>query len=239
MRALLLSLLCAWGLSSAQIVISVDSMATRNKDKSLLGALAMTAVLPGSGHYYLGEKGRMRPYVWSDAAFWMVLAGSYFVGEQQLSTARDYAVRHAGATGVSRDPDLLSVIGDYRSRGGVQYQNSSPGNDEDYNQAMLRSGQAVDVVYPYAEGYIWDWGSSDDPATGEHIDEYKRLLRHYRLSRIAFQVSMGALALNRLVAMLDVLHVYRTTSATGLASSFDVLPLLSPGRQGAQVLLAF
>lgn len=238
-RLAFLLVLLGFCAAQAQIVIAVDSAVSRNSSKSLLGALALSAVLPGTGQRYLGEESRVRAFVWSDAAFWMTTVGAYFVGEQQLSSARDYAVRHAGATGASRDPDFLDVMARYRSRGGVQYQNSNPDSDEDYNQAMIRSGQATDAVYPDAVGYQWDWGSSDNPATTAHMEEYNTLLKHYRLSKIVFQVSLGALVLNRAVAMLDVLRIYRATSSTDLAHNFQIMPVFAPDRNGAQVNLSF
>jgi len=229
----LLGMACA----QAQVVIAVDSSVTRNTDKSLLGALAFSAVLPGGGQFYLGERSRVQAYIWADAAFWMVCAGSWFVGQQQISTARDYAVRYAAAEGLSRDAELLGLVGDYRSRSGVQYQNSNPDPDDDYNQSMIRAGKAVDA--DYATGVIWDWGSGDDPATSRHMDRYNEMLKNYRLSKIVFQVSIGALVLNRVVAMLDVLRIYRATSSADLSSNFNVMPVFAPGRNGAQVHVSF
>lgn len=240
MRWRLLLLLALLSVAApAQMVISVDSATSRNAGRSLAGAMALSAVIPGTGQYYLGEKSRLQGYVWTDAALWMVCAGSWFFGEQQLSSARSYAERYANASGVSRDADFLDLMGRYRSRGGVQYQNSSPDNDEDYNQAMIRSGQAIDAEYPDAPGYQWDWGASNDPATTAHMSHYKDMLSNYRLSRIFMQVSLGALALNRVVAMLDVLRIYRATSSTDLSRNFQVAPVLGPDRHGAQVFLGF
>jgi hypothetical protein len=236
-RGVVLSLVLGVSLGWSQRVISVDSSVSRNAQKSLLGALAFSAVVPGGGQYYLGEKKRVRPYVWTDAALWMACAGSWFVGQQQLSSARDYAVRYADASGLSRNAELLDVVGNYRSRSGVQYQNSSPDADEDYNQAMIRAGSATDATY--SKDIVWDWGSSDNPATSEHMAEYNKMLKHYRLSRIAFQVSIGALVLNRVVSMLDVLRIYRATSSTDLTQNLQIMPVFEPDRNGAQVNVPF
>lgn len=231
-------LLVGW--AHSQIVISVDSSVTRNVNKSLWGALAFSAVLPGSGQAYLGEGARMRRFAWADAAFWMVCLGSYRVGEQQLSSARDYAVRHAGAVGAPRQADFLDVMANYRSRAGVQFQNSNPDNDEDYNQALIRAGRSVDSEYPNEPGYQWDWGSSDNPETTQRMETYNNMLRNYRISRIFYQISIGALVLNRAVAMFDVLRIYRATSASGFAkSNVQLLPVWAPGVNGAQVLVGF
>ena len=104
-----------------------------------MAALGASALLPGMGELYLGEKGLVRPFVWTDAALWLTAIGSYFIGERYVTSAHNYAVRYAGLTSDSRDVSLLNTVGDYRSRGGVAGQNSSPDMDEDYNQAMIRA----------------------------------------------------------------------------------------------------
>ena len=70
----------------------------------------------------------------------------------------------------------------------------------------------------------WDWGSSDNPETTEHIDEFKSRMRHYRLSRIVFQVSVGALLLNRVVSMLNTIRVYRATSSKAFTERMEFVP---------------
>ena len=94
--------------------------------------------------------------------------------------------------------------------------------DEDYNQAMLRSGKGVNDEFD--ESIQWDWGSSDNPETSEHIDEFKSRMRHYRISRIVFQASVGALVLNRVISMLDAIRVYRKTSSKSLSENIEFMP---------------
>jgi len=221
MRLLLVILFFAVS-SFSQVVISVDENVSKNRDKNLWLALGASALLPGMGEKYLGEQSLVKPFVWTDAALWLTAIGAYFIGERYITSAHGYAVRHAGLTSDSRDVDLLNTVGDYRSRSGVAGQNSSPDMDEDYNQAMIRSGKAVDEEL--AESVQWDWGSSDNPETTEHIDEFKSRMRHFRVSRIVFQVSVGALVINRVISILDVMRIYRATSSKSFANRFDVVP---------------
>ena len=221
MRIFLAILLCASCVFS-QVVITVDENVSRNSGKSLMVALGASALLPGMGEFYLDEREMVRPFVWTDAALWLTAFGSYFAGERYISSAHDYAVRHAGLNTSSKKVSLLNTVGDYRSRSGVAGQNSSPDNDEDYNQAMIRAGKAIDAEF--AESIQWDWGSSDNPETSEHIDEYKNRLRNYRISRIVFQVSVGALVLNRVVSMLDAMRIYRKTSSKSFGERMQFAP---------------
>ena len=216
--------------SYSQTVISVDDNLSRNRDKSLALSIAASAVLPGAGHYYLGEKSRAAAFFWVDAALWVATGSTWLYGDSQLENARGYAVRHAGAEGAPKDLDFLSLMGDYRSRGGPLYQNSSPDNNEDYNQAMIRAGLAIDHAYPYEPGYIWDWGSSDNPETTARMKEYNEMLKRHRIAKIAFQVSLGAMALNRVLAILDAMRIHRQTSAN--FSQLHITPFATPQFSG-------
>ena len=186
---------------------------------------------------YPGTVTRALPLPWADAALWLTVFGSYFAGERYISSAHDYAVRHAGLTTNSKKVSLLNTVGDYRSRSGVEGQNSSPDMDEDYNQAMLRAGKKIDEEYDAS--IQWDWGSSDNPETSEHIDEYKNRLRNYRISRIVFQVSVGALVLNRVISVLDAMRIYRKTSSKSFGQRMQFVPEFSEDGSGLAVNVKF
>ena len=223
--------------SFSQVVISVDESVSKNRDKNLWLALGSSVLLPGMGENYLGEQSLVKPFVWTDAALWLTAIGSYFIGERYISSAHSYAVRHAGLTSESRDVSLLNTVGDYRSRSGVAGENSSPDMDENYNQAMIRSGNAIDDEFD--ESVQWDWGSSDNPETTENIEEFKSRLRHYRVSRIVFQVSVGALVVNRVISLLDVMRIYRATSSKSFSERIDVLPEFYGDGSGFSVNVKF
>lgn len=221
----------------SQVVISVDNNVSKNSDKSWGIALGASALLPGMGELYLGEQEMVRPFVWTDVGLWVTAIGSYFIGERYVSSAHNYAVRHAGLTSDSKNVSMLNTVGDYRSRAGVEGQNSSPDMDEDYNQAMIRAGKKIDEELDAS--IMWDWGSSDNPETSEHIDEYKSRLRHYRVSRIIFQASVGALVLNRVVSMLNSIRVYRATSSKAFSNRIDFLPQVYDDGSGVLMNVKF
>jgi len=218
---IVLAILLASVAAFSQIVVSVDQNVYKNCDKNVFLAVGASALLPGMGELYLNEKKMVRPFVWTDLALWVAAIGSYVVGDRYVTSAHNYAVRHAGFTG-NKNVSLLNTVGSYRSRSGVFGQNSSPDMDEDYNQAMIRSGKRIDE--DFSKEILWDWGSSDNPETTEHIDEFKSRMRHYRVSRIVFQVSVGALILNRVVSMLDAIRVYRATSSKSFSERVQFEP---------------
>ena len=218
---IILAILLASVTAFSQIVVSVDENVYKNSDKNVFMAVGASALLPGMGELYLGEQKLVRPFVWTDLALWVAAIGSYVVGDRYVSSAHNYAVRHAGFTG-NKNVSLLNTVGAYRSRSGVFGQNSSPDMNEDYNQAMIRSGKEIDAEF--SKDIQWDWGGSENPETTEHIEEFKSRMRHYRVSRIVFQVSVGALILNRVVSMLDAVRIYRATSTTSFSSRVQFEP---------------
>ena len=218
---IILAILLASVAAFSQIVVSVDQNVYKNSDKNVFLAVGASALLPGMGELYLGEQKLVRPFVWTDLALWVAAIGSYVVGDRYVTSAHNYAVRHAGFNG-GKNISLLNTVGSYRSRSGVFGQNSSPDMDEDYNQAMLRTGKNIDE--DFSENIQWDWGCSDNPETSEHIDEFKSRMRHYRVSRIVFQVAVGALILNRVVSMLDAVRIYRATSTKSFSNRVQFAP---------------
>ena len=217
----ILAILLASVAAFSQIVVSVDESVYKNSDKNVFLAVGASALLPGMGELYLNEKDLVRPFVWTDLALWVAAIGSYVVGDRYVASAQNYAVRHAGFNG-NKNVSLLNTVGSYRSRSGVFGQNSSPDMNEDYDQAMIRSGKKVDEEF--SSEIQWDWGSSDNPESTKHIDEFKSRMRHYRVSRIVFQVSVGALILNRVISILDAVRIYRATSSKSFSQRLEFAP---------------
>ena len=238
----LMVLLCSAEAFAQPMVITVDESISRNSSKSLALAIGASVLLPGLGQHYLGEQSYAKAFIWTDVALWVATFGSYYFGERQIASARSYASRYAGISNPPSSESFLNLMADYRSRGGVDGENANPDSDEDYNQAMLRSGKAIDEDYPYDEEHTWNWGSSDNPETSRHMDHYSDILRNYRISRIAFQISIGALILNRVISVLDVMRIYRSTSsnlATVEPRRWNVFPEFRPEGPGATFLISF
>ena len=233
---IILAVLLASVAAFSQIVVSVDKNIYKNNDKNVFLAVGASALLPGMGELYLNEKKLVRPFLWTDLALWVAAIGSYVVGDRYVTSAHNYAVRHAGFNG-NKNISLLNTVGSYRSRSGVFGQNSSPDMNEDYNQAMIRSGKNVDEEF--SENIQWDWGSSDNPESTKHIEEFKSRMRHYRVSRIVFQVSVGALVINRVVSILDAMRIYRATSSKAFLLRLDIVPQFFEDGSGLNLNVKF
>ena len=219
----------------AQLVISVDPGISRNANRSGALAMLMSGVLPGTGQMYLRETGAVQAYLWTDLAFISTAAVAWFSGQTSLASAQGYARRHSGIVNPPADPDFLDLLARYRSRDGVMGQNSNPDLGDNYNLALIRSDQDPEKFYPFDAAHSWDWGSSENPENTVNMQTYNSILRRYRIARIGFQVSMGALVLNRLVSAFDAMRIYRATSST----HFALAPVYDGSQSGAQLQVTF
>lgn len=219
----------------AQMVISVDPNISRNAHRSGAWAMLLSGVVPGAGQIYLQEKSLVQAYLWTDLAFMSAAAITWFSSQTSLTSAQGYARRHSGIVNPPADPDFLDLLAQYRSRDGILGQNSNPDLKDNYNLALIRSGESPEKYYPFDAAHTWDWGSSENPQNTANMQEYNQIMRRYRMARIGFQVSIGALVLNRLVSVFDVMRIYRSTSS----ANFAVAPLMYEGQNGAQMVVNF
>jgi hypothetical protein len=207
------------------LVISVDSNMSANADKSLAGALAASLVLPGSGEYYLDHGSRSKYFWGADLMGWAAVFVAWHSAERELSAAQNYAGRYASASDAPRDPEFLALLASWASRGGSDLHSGSPDNGEDYNQDLLRQGLSVNEEYPNTEKYSWDWGLSDNPENTMHQKEFAEIMSRYRTGKIVFQASVGLLVLNRLLSLVDVLQIYRSTAVKKASSERENRPI--------------
>lgn len=221
--------------SRAQLVISIDTSISRNAGKSVAAGMALSLAIPGMGQKYLGENNRVKGYIWTDLVGWSSAIASWFIGDAYLRSAQAYAVRYAGVDDPPKDADFLDLMSRYRSRAGIAGQNSSPDIKDDYNMWMIRSGSSIDKDYPHDASHTWDWGPTENPKSTEHMREYDRILRGYRISRIVFQASIGVVVLNRIVSVVDVLRIHRATANQSLA----FVPNITPYSTGGDLVLSF
>ena len=105
----ILAILLASVAAFPQIVVSVDQNVYKNSNKNVFLAVGASALLPGMGELYLGEQKFVRPFVWTDLALWVAAIGSYVVGDRYVTSAHNYAVRHAGFTG-GKNVSLLNTV---------------------------------------------------------------------------------------------------------------------------------
>jgi hypothetical protein len=214
------------------VTIEVDPGQSRNKDKSLALAMLLSATLPGSGEYYLHEKGNAKAFLLTEAGFWASLYVAYMARNSYLSSARSYASEYAGIDASSKSPNFLETMANFRSYQEKQHRQDS------YELSQILSGKR-DRKYdiPPIESNYWDFGSSVNPENTDHWRTFQQSLRYYRSSKVAISFAIGALALNRLASLANTLRVYKSTSSQGLG--LEIFPEIGPDYTGARVSLGF
>jgi hypothetical protein len=215
------------------VTIEVDPGQSRNKDKSLPLAMLFSATLPGSGEFYLNEKGNAKAFLLTEAGFWASLYVAFVVRESYLSSARNYASEHAGIDASSKSPAFLETMATYRAYQEKQHRQDS------YELAQILSGKR-DGNYDIKaeEANYWDFGSSVNPENTANWRTFQQTLRYYRASKVAISFAIGALALNRLASLANTLRVYKGTSAKGLGL-IEIIPEIGSDNTGARVSLGF
>ena len=214
------------------LTIEVDPGQSRNREKSLPLAMFLSAALPGTGEYYLHEKGNAKTFLLTEAGFWASLYVAFVARESYLSSARNYASDYAGIDASEKSPAFLETMATYRSYQEKQHRQDS------YELAQVLSGKRDrDYDIPPAEENYWDFGSSVNPGNTANWRNFQSSLRYYRASKVAISFAFGALALNRLASLANTLRVYKGTSARGLG--MDITPEIGPDYTGTRVTVRF
>lgn len=214
------------------LVIEVDPKQSRNTRKSLPLAMLFSAVLPGTGEYYLEDKGHAKAFLLAEAGFWASLYISLVAKDSYLQSARNYASEFAGIDAGGKGEDFLNTMASYRSYQEKQHRQDS------YELSQILSGKRDrDYDIPMTPENDWDFGSASNPQNTRNWNTFQSTLRYYRASKVAVSFAVGALALDRLLSLANTLHVYKRTSAKGL--SMQVIPEFGPDYAGTSLSLRF
>ena len=217
---------------SEDLVIEVDQKQSQNVHKSLPLALLYSAVLPGSGEYYLRDRGHAKAFLLAEAGFWAALYIAFISQDSYLQSARNSASEYAGIDAASKNEKFLNTMASFRSYQEKQHRQDS------YELAQILSGKRDrDYDIPMKVENDWDFGSSSNPQNTRNWKTFQSTLRYYRASKVAMSFAVGALALNRLGSLANTLHVYKRTSAKGLG--LQLIPEIGPDQSGARLSLGF
>ncbi|MEX2116940.1 MAG: hypothetical protein WEB37_08630 [Bacteroidota bacterium] len=147
--------------------------------KSILLAVGLSLVLPGSGELYAGNVRTGTYLMATDGALWLTYTGFLLHGNWIMEDARNFASIRAGADFSGKDDRFDVNIGNFISTAV-------------YNETRLRNREYGEIYS--APGYEWFWLQDSD-----------RL--HYRNLRIksdqihqASEFVIGALVINRIVS---------------------------------------
>jgi len=164
------------------------------KSISKTKAVFYSLLLPGAGHYYLGENGRGEVFTGAEIVSWAGIAAFQIYGNWKEDDYVRFAEEHAGVSSGGKDEDFYKNLTFYDSR-------------EDYNTAG-RIIDPGDPYYPNTRAYYWQWDSDESQS-------------HYRdirnQSETAFRnrdFMIGLAVFNRIIAGIDAFRLARKIANT-------------------------
>jgi hypothetical protein len=201
-------------------------------DKSILGAVVLSAIFPGNGELYLKPNTGISAFHITELTSWFAVFALHQYSRYSLNRGASHARKYAGASGFSTNEKDLQIMGDYRSRDGIWPLNTSPDLGDSYEHDRLRSAEKSNLE----EQFFWNWGPSGVGKNEQNYQDYKGIMKNYRRSRIGFQVAVGALVMNRVLSMVHVFRIHRQGS---FLSDLQFNPMLNTWSPGMEMVVPF
>ncbi|MCX7983370.1 MAG: hypothetical protein N3A63_00470 [Bacteroidetes bacterium] len=174
---------------------------TNSKKKSVVTAVMLSLVLPGTGEWYVGNSLAARYHLLAEGGIWIAYTTLKLRSQWLLEDARSFARVHAGASFQSTDDEYDVNIGNYISM-------------EAYNNAKLIARE-YDRVYTDSR-FAWQWDS----------DANRRIFKSNRIksseAKNYARFVLGIAVLNRLISAFRAGRMASSYN-TELTNSIDVI----------------
>jgi hypothetical protein len=204
---------------------SVDIFAG-NSSPEKSSAIAMTAnlLLPGLGHYYIGNDRAAAGFFMAEALF---IFGAFACNQYSQDidhSARAYAYTYANVQGGAGADDFFwENVGRFMDSDGLN-QSRALG----YNQ-IQDLNRAGDASHYYAPNLQWRW------ADESYRTQYNNFVKKSMQYKVASNFFIGAMILNRVLSFVDV-RVASRHQGKGLLSSLRFYPQYSTSNASCGLL---
>jgi len=160
---------------------------SEKKSYSKAKAVLLTMLVPGAGHFYLGQKGRGEVFMGTEVVAWAGFFAFRIYGNWREDDYIRYAQEHAGIDPDGKDDDFYGRLSFYNSR-------------DDYNTAG-RLYNPGDPYYPDISTYYWYWDSDDSR------EKYRDIRNGSQSSYRKATFMIGVAIVNRIIAGIDVFRL--------------------------------
>lgn len=160
-----------------------------SNQKSMGRAILYSALIPGWGEHYAGQKKKARFFFAAEVATWVAYFSYRSYGKWRKDDMFRYASEKAGADLNDKDDQFYDMVGFYE-------------NLDEYNSL----GRVSDPDRPYyydTTNYYWHWNSSDDR------NEYREIKNSYRAAYKNSETIIGLAVLSRLFSVIDAIRDVR------------------------------
>jgi len=176
--------------------------------KSVYKAALFSALVPGGGQYYLGNRKKARYFFAAEVLTWVGYLSFYQYGQWRKDDYIGFAASHANAQLEGKSDDFVDLVGFYD-------------NTDDYNGAG-RVGDPGRPYFPDVPEYHWQWQSTEERLAFRDIKNR---------SRDAFEraeIMLGLAVVDRMVSVIDSIRDalrskrrIRTTEPAGSGPKFE------------------
>lgn len=191
-----------------------------NAGKSPALAMAVSVLLPGTGHQYLDRNRTAFVYLSAEAVSVFAFFFCNHYANKTAQEAAGFAWVHAQATGTIHDADdhRWKLVGNFL-------------DVQEYNNVMDLNRTPEDKIADPSQAWYWDDKSSQD-----RFNTIRTTSRSYRIISGFF---IGAMVLNRVVAFIDVRTTSRNKGIKQSASLFrDFSPIVDVSPQSMNIGLS-
>ncbi len=192
--------------STENETITIESSLENSESKSEWGAALMSLALPGTGHFYLGEKKRGTAFLSVDLTLIAGTILSEATSRRIDYGSMDYARRYASTNSSrGREDKYWNDIGNH---------DSTITDSDDWNQSV---DKYRDPENRYDGEDVWEWRAMSQK--NSYIDQRDRADKWH----VASLVMVGGLVVNRLVSFVDARRIARKHNAN-LFTGVQVYP---------------
>jgi len=154
--------------------------------KSVMKAAVFSALVPGGGQLYMGNKRTARYFLTAEVLTWLGYAAFRTYGDWRKDDYINYAAEHANAQLDGKSDDFVDLVGFYS-------------NIRDYNAF----GRAYDPQRPYLfdtpENH-WEWQSGDERR------EFRTLKNRSREAYRRADFMIGVAIVDRVISVIDAVR---------------------------------
>ncbi len=166
--------------------------------KSVYKAVLWSALVPGGGEYYLGEKGKARVFFTAEVVTWIGFASFEVWGHWKKNDFVQFAAQKAGARLDGKSDNFDDLVGFYT-------------DITEYNTLGRVSDPERPYLYDTPDNH-WRWQSATDQATYRSIKNQSR--EAYRRANFMIGLAIVARVVSVIDAILDTRRLNRAAESS-------------------------
>lgn len=157
--------------------------------KSTTRAVLYSALVPGWGEHYLGQRGKARFFFVAEAISWIGLVTFKTYEKWKKDDMIRFAQERAGADLEGKDDFFLDMVGFY--------------NDIDEYNSLGRAGDPDRPYLHDTESNHWRWRTDNFRLASSDRSAYRHMKNRSRSARRTANFTIGIMVVNRIISVID------------------------------------